>query len=144
MDVKVKLTHPKATMPKFGKPGDAGADLTIVSKEEVNNQIICDTGVSIEIPEGYVGLVFPRSSICKYDLSLSNAVGVVDSGYRGSIKAVFNIKPEVKDFLRKEYEVGERALQLIILPYPRIDFVQVDDLSDTVRGNSGYGSSGAW
>jgi dUTP pyrophosphatase len=93
-------------------------------------------GISVEIPKGFVGLIFPRSSIRKYDLILSNAVGVIDSGYRGELQATFK-----KTGLHK-YEVGDRGAQLMIIPYPEVEFVEVDELSDTERGEGGFGSTG--
>ena len=86
MDVKVKLLHKDAQLPKYAGQGDAGLDLTCVSVNEEESFIEYDTGVSIEIPEGYVGLLFPRSSVSKKDIMLCNSVGVIDSSYRGSIK----------------------------------------------------------
>jgi dUTP pyrophosphatase len=87
MEVKVKKMHAEAVIPSYSKPGDAGLDLTAVSEEwnEGNTMVTYGTGLSIEIPEGYVGLLFPRSSVCKTSLNLSNSVGVIDSGYRGEI-----------------------------------------------------------
>ena len=80
----------------------------------------------MEIPEGFVGLVFPRSSIRKYDLTLSNSVGVIDSGYRGELQATFK-KTNGLDSLA--YKVGDRIAQIMIIPYPPIQFVEVDELS---------------
>ena len=93
-------------------------------------------GISVEIPEGFLGLIFPRSSIRKYDLILTNAVGVIDSGYRGELQATFKKSgPHV-------YEVGDRGAQIIILPYPQIEFIEVEQLSNTERGKGGFGSTG--
>ena len=94
------------------------------------------TGVAVEIPHGYVGFVFPRSSIANTHLTLSNSVGVIDSGYRGEIKAKF------RKGGTRGYNVGDRIAQLIIMPYPEVTFVEVDELSDSDRGEGGYGSSG--
>ena len=99
-----------------------------------------DTGLAFEIEEGYVGLVFPRSSVPKYHLSLANAVSVVDSGYRGSVTARF--KKTLDRAWATEYNVGDRIAQIIILPYPQVEFVEADELSSTERGAGGYGSSG--
>ena len=95
-------------------------------------------GFAIEIPKGYVGLIFPRSSIYKTNLSLSNAVGVIDSGYRGEVSAVFNILSEPII----NYRASDRVCQLIIMPYPEIELKQVDNLSDSDRGEGSYGSTG--
>ena len=109
----------------------------IISEEPF--QIVYGTGIAVEIPEGHVGLVFPRSSIRKYDLSLTNSVGVIDSGYRGEIQVTFRKERGVAS---KTYEVGDRVCQLMILPYPTVNFVEVNDLSDSERGTGGHGSTG--
>lgn len=140
MKVGIKKLHPNAVVPKYAKSGDAGLDLTAV--EIINDegfQVTYKTGLAFEIPLGYVGLLFPRSSIRNYQLSLSNAVGVVDSGYRGEIQFTFN---KLAGIPSKKYEVGDRIGQLIILPYPSIELVELDNLSDTERGEGGFGSSG--
>ena len=144
MQVKIKKLHKDSVIPKYSKAGDAGMDLTAVSKEYDKDGNICyDTGLAFEIPENYVGLLFPRSSLSKKDLSLANHVGVIDSGYRGSV--VFKFKPTcayAEGHEDSEYSVGERIGQIIILPYPKITFVEVDELSSTERGDTGFGSSG--
>lgn len=140
MNVKIKKTHPDAVIPKYAKSGDAGVDLVAVSVTENDMYVEYDTGLAFEIPEGYVGLLFPRSSISKYHLSLANAVGVLDSGFRGSVTARF--KKTSKTPNETLYKVGDRVIQLIILPYPQVEFNVVDELSDSERGTGGYGSSG--
>ena len=114
-----------------------------------DGNVVYGSGVAMEIPQGYVGLVFPRSSNAKKDLLLSNSVGVIDSGYRGEISFKFkpsNVieKPDlayIPESISK-YEVGDRIGQIIIIPYPEIEFVEVGELSDTERGTGGYGSTG--
>tara|TARA_R110000868_G_scaffold79803_1_gene226939 strand:+ start:39 stop:563 length:525 start_codon:yes stop_codon:yes gene_type:complete len=91
MNVKIKKVHANAKIPTYGKPGDAGMDLTCVTVSYADGCIVYDTGIQIEIPEGYVGLLFPRSSLSKLDIMLTNHVGVIDSGYRGNI--MFKYKP---------------------------------------------------
>lgn len=140
MKIKIKKTHPDAVIPKYAKFGDAGCDLTAISKTENDLYIEYDTGLSFEIPEGYVGLVFPRSSISKYHLDLANAVGVIDSGYRGSVTARF--KKTIDKAWANEYNIGDRIAQIIVLPYPQVEFIEVEELSNTERGSGGYGSSG--
>lgn len=143
MKVKIKKLRDDAVVPQYAKPGDAGLDLTAVSKSFDEYGNVCyGTGLAFEIPEGYVGFVFPRSSITKKQLFLSNAVGVIDSGYRGEVS--FKFKPSVAygSVLDSEYEIGERVGQMIIMPYPHIEFEGVEDLSETVRGDGGYGSTG--
>lgn len=143
MKVKIKKTHPNAIIPHYAKLGDAGLDLTATSMyyDEYGN-ICYGTGLAFEIPEGYVGLVFPRSSICKEQLLLSNAVGVIDSGYRGEVS--FKFKPSMALAFRQNaiYEVGDRIGQMIIMPYPSVEFEEVEELSETERGEGSYGSSG--
>lgn len=140
LQVKFKKLHPSSITPSYAKEGDAGMDLTateIISNEVF--QVVYGTGISVEIPEGYVGLVFPRSSIRKYDLSLTNCVGVIDSGYRGEIQATFRKERGVGS---KIYEVGDRICQIMIVPYPTIHFVEANELSDSERGTGGHGSTG--
>ena len=140
MKVKIKKLHKNAVIPKYAKSGDAGMDLTAVDIiENTTFQVTYDLGISVEIPEGFVGLVFPRSSIRNKELILSNSVGVIDSGYRGNIQATF-IKTNGLD--SNKYYVNERVAQLLIIPYPQIEFEEVEELSETERGAGGYGSSG--
>ena len=154
MKVKVKKLHPDAVIPSYAKPGDAGMDLVAVSRniDEYGN-LVYGTGLAFEIPEGYVGLVFPRSSISKKGLQLTNSVGVIDSGYRGEVTAKFkgsftafrkDLNGEGAYALCKGniYDVGERIAQMIIIPYPQIEFEEVDELSETERGCGSYGSTG--
>ena len=140
MQVKIKKLHNNAVIPKYAKAGDAGLDLvaTEIINEEVF-QITYGTGLAMEIPEGYVGLVFPRSSIRKYNIFLTNSVGVIDSGYRGEIQATFY---KMRGVASHKYEVGDKIAQIIIVPYPSIEFIETDELSETERGTGGFGSSG--
>jgi dUTP pyrophosphatase len=142
MDVNFELRHPYAVLPQAANPGDAGLDLVVVERIKDNlDQHWFDTGVAVEIPEGYVGLIFPRSSISNKKLVLANSVGVIDSGYRGTIQVRFN-KIHDRDDWNSGYRVGDKVAQLIIVPYPQINPVQVESLSDTRRGDSGFGSTG--
>ena len=145
MKVKIKKLHPNATIPKYAKAGDAGLDLTATSMSLDDLNVIFGTGLAVEIPQGYVGLLFPRSSISKRVLFQRNAVGVIDSGYRGEITIKFGYyKKDHKSIFGadKVYEVGDRIGQLIIVPYPQIEFEEVAELSETDRGIGGYGSTG--
>jgi dUTP pyrophosphatase len=129
-----------AQKPKFGKPGDAGADLTATSMNlSMGDHIVYGTGLAVEIPEGMVGLVFPRSSIRNTTLSMANSVGVIDSGYRGEIMITFKMvnKNEVVG-----YTIGDRIAQLVIVPVPLAQYVEVEELSETERNTSGHGSTG--
>lgn len=144
LKVRFKKLHPSAVIPSYAKAGDAGLDLTAISQawDSEKECFNFGTGLAVEIPEGYVGLIFPRSSICKLPLSLSNSVGVIDSGYRGEIRFLF--RPQVtRPELQRTYELGDRVGQLVILPYPAVDVVEAEELSDTARGTGGFGSSGS-
>jgi dUTP pyrophosphatase len=140
MKVNIKKISESAVIPKYAKDGDAGLDLvaTSIVNEEVF-QITYGLGVAMEIPNGFVGLVFPRSSIRKYDLSLTNCVGVIDSGYRGELQATFRKERGVAS---RKYEVGDKICQIMIIPHPTIEFNEVNELSDTERGAGGFGSTG--
>jgi dUTP pyrophosphatase len=139
-DVKIKKLHPNSVIPSYSKDGDAGMDLTIT---EIHNNTSHDVtygfGLAMEIPSGFVGLVFPRSSVRKTDLLLTNSVGVIDSGYRGEIQATFKKTQGDSSII---YEVGERGAQIMIIPYPQIKFITSDTLSSTERGSGGFGSTG--
>ena len=142
MKVKIKKLHPDAVIPRYAKQGDAGMDLTAVAieKESIPPKGIVTfrTGLAIEIPEGHVGLLFPRSSVYKTGMTLSNCVGVIDSGYRGEIMMKY-----FRNGFHEEYNVGDRIGQLIIMPYPEVQFEEVTELSSTDRGVGGYGSTGS-
>ena len=136
LKVKFKKLYKDSVAPSYAKEGDAGLDLTATYMTFEENFIEYGTGIAVEIPEGYVGLVFPRSSVSKKEnFYLKNSVGVIDSGYRGEIKLRFN-KSE------SHYHRGDKIGQLIILPYPTIYLEQVDELSSTERGEGGFGSTG--
>ena len=144
MKVKIKKLHENAVIPSYAKPGDAGMDLTATSRstDDIGN-IVYGTGLAVEIPEGYVGLIFPRSSNAKTDLYLTNHVGVIDSGYRGELMFKFRKADCTKNYLEARlYEIGDRVGQLIIIPYPAIEFDEVAELSNSDRGTGGFGSSG--
>lgn len=170
MQVKVKKLSESAVVPMYGNPGDAGMDLVATSRHfDADGNAVYGTGLAFEIPEGYVGLIFPRSSNAKKDLMLTNSVGVVDSGYRGEV--MFKFKPvaffadqgygqgegssyfdftvtpgskfaDSKEFGINLYEVGDRVGQIIIMPYPQVTFQEVSELSSTDRGVGGFGSTG--
>jgi dUTP pyrophosphatase len=141
MQVRVKKIHDDAVIPAYGKPGDAGLDLTATSIEKDSfGNVVYGTGLAIEIPAGYVGLIFPRSSNSKTDLYLTNHVGVVDSGYRGEIMFKFRANPSLINAVI--YQVGDRVGQLIIIPYPQIELTESAELSDSERGAGGFGSTG--
>lgn len=152
MEVKIKRLYEDAKLPTKAHTTDAGFDLYAHSRTyDEDGNIVYGSGVAMEIPQQYVGLVFPRSSNAKKDLFLTNGVGVIDADYRGEI--TFKFKPcasydhykltWLKDADEsKLYNVGERIGQIIIMPYPEIEFKEVNELSETDRGTGGYGSSG--
>lgn len=148
MEVKIKKLVEEAVIPFYAKPGDAGLDLTAVNydyKEDIDCHVY-GTGIAVEIPEGYVGLVYPRSSNRKTNAYMTNHVGVIDSGYRGEIMVSFKLRDYKEGQIQqlfKPYEVGDKIAQLIIVPYPKIEFKVVDDLSTTERGEGGHGSTGS-
>jgi dUTP pyrophosphatase len=136
LKVKFKKLYEDAIAPTYAKEGDAGLDLTATHMTFEENFIEYGTGIAVEIPNGYVGLVFPRSSVSKKEnFYLKNSVGVIDSGYRGEIKLRFNSSDN-------PYQPGEKVGQMIIIPYPTIELEEVDELSSTDRGQGGFGSTG--
>lgn len=163
MIIKIKKLVPEAVISSYTKAGDAGIDLVATSlKMDEYGNAHYGTGLAFEIPEGYVGLIFPRSSVAKKNQMLTNHVGVVDSGYRGEV--TFKFKPtEVyldnlyhesqKDTVDKKkdnqpevvgesmYAIGDKIGQIIILPYPKIELVEAAELSASERGDGAYGSS---
>lgn len=170
LHVLIKKLHPDAVIPNYAHSTDCGLDLTAVSKtyDEYGN-VVYGFGLAFEIPEGYAGFIFPRSSNHKSGLLLTNSVGIVDSCYRGEVTAKFVSRSVVsmpKKFLQRilyllfkksinecwtttfnyderyNYNIGDRVAQMVILPYPKVTFVETDELSDTERGTGGYGSTG--
>lgn len=154
MKIKIKRLSENAVLPVKAHATDAGFDLTATSCTiDENGAMVYGTGIAVEIPDGYVGLVFPRSSIAKKDIVLSNCVGVIDSGYRGEVMAkfkptnYFNYYEDCGRIVERPhdggiYGIGERIAQLIIMPIPEIEFEEAEELSDSERGIGGYGSSG--
>ena len=164
LKVKTKIIDVNINTPKlsYAKEGDAGIDLTATSKWYDEHGNVCfGTNRAFEIPKGYVGLIFPRSSNAKQQLLLSNSVGIIDSGYRGEvmlkfkssassfslktlIKLIFNqdVKTTLINNYKISYNVGDRIGQIIILPYPQIEFEEAEELSETERNTGGYGSTG--
>ena len=137
MRIRIKKLHQDAVIPRYAHFGDAAVDLVAVRKWEDEHGNVCyGTGLAMEIPENHVGLLFPRSSVSKTNLRLCNAVGVIDSGYRGEDMLKFDKTGE------KEYEAGDRIGQLMLVPIPSIQFVQVTNLPESDRGLGGFGSSG--
>jgi dUTP pyrophosphatase len=140
-------------------------DLTAISQrtetgtDENGDYLEYGTGLAIEIPEGHVGLIFPRSSVSKKDLFLANAVGVIDSGYRGEIKLRFKLEQQYdaldswvddqlyykegdRRFYANVYKVGDKIGQLMVIPYPHVELVETEELGSSDRGEGGFGSTG--
>lgn len=144
INVKIKKLSENAVIPKYANPGDAGVDLVATSVDfKLENGIPFveyGTGLSIELPEGYVADIRPRSSITsKTTMIIPNSPGTIDSSYRGEIKI------RMKSILLSgalKYNVGDRVAQLVILPAPKVNFIEESELSDTERGECGFGSSG--
>ena len=149
MEVKIKKTHKDAVIPQYAHKGDAALDVTATSFHiDTDGNFVYGIGLAFDIPEGYYMQVLPRSSNAKKDLILSNGIGTIDSSYKGEV--IFKFKPSTRmkgslhiiPGMVKHYAIGDRIGQIIILPYPTIEFVEVDELSDSERGTGSYGSTG--
>lgn len=143
MDVKFKKLHDDAKIPSYAHDTDAGLDLTAVSftqEFDKSNKLVLvyHTGIAVEIPEGHVGLIFMRSSISNKSIALTNAVAVIDSGYRGELLLKYKI---TTDSLPTIYQPGEKIGQLIIIPYPKIEPIEAEELSVSDRNEGGFGST---
>ncbi|MBL69551.1 MAG: dUTP diphosphatase [Verrucomicrobiales bacterium] len=139
MYIKFKKLDPKAQIPSRAHPTDAGIDLVAISKE-VNKKysfIEYGTGLAMEIPAFCVGLLFPRSSVSKTNLMLRNCVGVIDAGYRGEIKLRFSIDNDTN----KEYDIQDKIGQLLVFEIPFMKITEDSNLSDSDRGDGGFGST---
>lgn len=138
--VKVKRLDPRAELPCKAHASDAGFDLTAVSVEEDRKRgvVTYGTGLAVEIPEGYVGLLFPRSSVYRHQLQLANSVGVIDAGFRGEVMLKYRIvQPHIS-----RYGVGERVGQLLVVELPSVELEECGELGSSERGEGGFGSSG--
>ncbi len=142
--VQIRRFDPEAPLPSYAHPGDAGADLTttVDVRLEPGERALVPTGIGIALPPGYVGLVHPRSGLAaRCGLSIVNAPGTVDAGYRGEIKvALVNLDARAPVVLRR----GDRIAQLVVQQVERATFVEVDDLPGSVRGDGGHGSTGGF
>lgn len=140
--IGIQQLHPDAVVPSYAHIGDAGADLTSVEAVhlEPGARALVATGIAIAIPQGYVGLVHPRSGLAvKQGLGLVNSPGTIDAGYRGEVKvAVINLDPHNPIDLPS----GTRIAQLVIQKVEQVQFQVVAELDDTTRGNDGFGSTG--
>ena len=142
ISVNIKKTMEDAILPSYGSAFAAGADLYSCSDTTeiaAGESVLMHTGIAIELPEGYVGLVYARSGLAsKRGLAPANKVGVIDCDYRGEIMVALHNHGNTPQTVEK----GERIAQLVITPYFTADFCEVEKLSDTVRGEGGFGSTG--
>ena len=143
MELKIKRLSPDAKIPTYGSASAAGADLYALSVKEIEinagETLLVHTGIAMQIPDGYVGLIYARSGLAsKRGLAPANKVGVIDCDYRGEVMvALHNHSNEEQTVAR-----GERIAQLVITPYVTANFEEVDELSNTERGEGGFGSTG--
>ncbi|WGH86872.1 dUTP diphosphatase [Auritidibacter ignavus] len=144
IDVALQLLAPDVPVPHYAQPGDAGADLVTVEDVRLGpgERYLASTGIAIALPEGFVGLVHPRSGLAaKKGLSIVNAPGTIDAGYRGELKvALINTDPHTEIVLNR----GDRIAQLVIQPVYQACFQVVDKLPESVRGQQGFGSTGGF
>ncbi|MBQ7129123.1 MAG: dUTP diphosphatase [Clostridia bacterium] len=141
--VNIKKLNDNAVMPTYGSEFAAGADLYACNEEKItinpHETVLIKTGIAMEVPVGYAGLIYARSGIAsKRGLAPANKVGVVDSDYRGEVMVALHNHSESKE----EIEPYERIAQLVVAPFLKVDFECVDELSDTIRGAGGFGSTG--
>ena len=144
VQVQVRRLDPEIPLPSYAHPGDAGADLTttVDLRLEPGERALVPTGIGIAMPEGFVALVHPRSGLAaRCGISIVNAPGTVDAGYRGEIKVMLiNLDPREPVVLRR----GDRIAQLVVQQVERARFVEVDELPASVRGAGGHGSTGGF
>ena len=142
LTVKFRKLVSEAVTPQYAQDGDAGMDLTATSFRVTDTFMEFGTGIAVEIPHGHVGLLFPRSSITKSapGVSLKNSVGVIDSNYRGEILVRFEL-PYSAEMGGTIPVVGDKVAQLLIIPYPTVHMEEVGELSDSNRGQGGFGST---
>lgn len=143
LSIPVTRLDPGLPLPSYAHPGDAGADLrtTVDVVLAPGERALVPTGIALALPEGYVGLVHPRSGLAaRHGLSIVNTPGTVDAGYRGEVKVLLvNLDPHEPVELRR----GDRVAQLVVQRVERAGFVEVDALPDSARGAGGYGSTGS-
>ena len=138
MKIKFKKLNDRAKIPFYANEGDAGMDLLATTVTRQSSFYEYGTDIAMQLPKGYVGLLFPRSSISNTDHYLRNSVGVIDSGYRGEIK----IRMSTPELGKKEYNIGDKIAQLVIIQLPWVDIEEVENLNNSDRGEGGFGSSG--
>ena len=139
IDVKIRKVDENAVIPFRAHPSDAGMDVTAISMEMTEDYVEYDTGLQFQLPEGYAMLIFPRSSNSKKDLLLCNSVGILDAGYTGNLKLRFKLTTE--GYTEKIYNPGDKVGQIMIIPYPEINFIETEVFNETERGDGGFGST---
>lgn len=140
--LEIKRLDPGMSVPEYAYAGDAGSDLRSAADRRIacGERDVIPTGLAVAIPEGYAGLVLPRSGLAaKHGVGVVNGPGLIDSHYRGEIKVILINHDKYKDFVIRR---GDRIAQLVIIPVADVRFVEKDDLDDTERGANGFGSSG--
>lgn len=143
MELKFKKLSENAVIPSYAHEGDAGLDLTCTNiTTEINECgqliLVYHTDIAVEIPNGYVGFLVPRSSIARKSLTLTNSIGTIDAGYRGEIMAKMKATTDVVPAI---YKQSDKFAQLVIVPYMHCDIVEAEELSASDRGENGYGST---
>jgi dUTP pyrophosphatase len=143
MDLPITVLHPAAVVPSYATEGDAGSDLVSVAEitlAKAGGRALIPTGLAIALPLGYGGFVLPRSGLAaKFGVTVVNAPGLIDSGYRGEIKvALVNTDPD-SDYTVK---VGDRVAQLVVMDVEHLNFQVVSSLPESARGEGGFGSTG--
>jgi len=141
IELPIRRLHEDATLPERAYSGDAGLDLAACERVELGpgERAIVPTGLAVAIPEGYAGFVQPRSGLAaRQGISVVNSPGLIDSGYRGEIRVVLLNTDAEHTFVA---EPGDRIAQLVVLPIPELEVVEVDELPETERGVRGFGSS---
>lgn len=156
MEIKIKRLSEKAIVPTKAFQTDAGFDMTAISMEyDVYGNVVYGFGWAFDIPEGYVGLLFPRSSCSHYDMSMPNSIGVIDAGYHGEVKAKYrptSTMPvrgsqtdcvEVYNSNKSDiFKVGDKVAQMVIVELPKVNFTEVEELPQSARGEGGWGHTG--
>ena len=145
MKVRIKRLRRDAVIPRKAHTTDAAFDLvaTDISVDWAKQEITCRTGLAFEIPQGYAGFIYPRSSVANKPLILHNCTGIIDADYRGEVTVKFLIT-DLRAYLQGDggYHAGDRVAQMMIMPFPQVKFEEAESLSETERGEGGYGSTG--
>ena len=143
IELPIQKVRPDAVVPSRAYAGDAGLDLAATERIELGpgERAVVPTGLAVAIPEGYAGFVQPRSGLAsRHGITIVNAPGLIDSGYRGELMVVLHNTDRTRAFV---VEAGMRIAQLVVLPIPEVELVEVDELPATERGGRGFGSSAA-